>query len=245
MWARAVCCNGTVIFSLSASSAEGTNQYLIMMKTKLSPSKFLARSLWLSAGVGCALALSPVAARAQDDTDSKKTEASKPQPTDPVESKKGQLNQADPGGTVKLTSKEVAFVKEAGAGNAAEIKMGELALKNADSQDVKDFAQMMIKDHSQANDDLSAVARNHNIDFPPDAPEKEKELGKKMLDVKGAAFDKAYIKHAVADHEKDVAEYKEAKKEVKDKKLVEYVDKTIPVVEGHLKDAKAIEAKMK
>ena len=214
-----------------------------MKHTLFYPNPFV-RSLWLSAGVSCALALSPVATRAQD-TDSKKTEASQPQPTDPVESKKGQLNQADPGGTVKLTGTEVAFIKEAGAGNAAEIKMAELALKNAESQDVKDFAQMMIKDHSQANDDLALVAKNHNIDFPPDAPEKEKALGKKMLDVKGAAFDKAYMKHAVEDHEKDVADYKKAEKQVKDKKLVEYVDKTTPIIEGHLKMAKEVDAKVK
>ena len=214
------------------------------MKTTRIRSHLFTPSLWLSAGVGCALALSPVVTHAQE-TDSKKTEASQPQPTDPVESKKGQLNQADPGGTVKLTSTEVAFIKEAGAGNAAEVKMAELALKNAESQEVKDFAQMMIKDHSQANDDLAVVAHNHNIDFPPDAPEKEKELGKKMLDVKGAAFDKAYVKHAVEDHTEDVAEYKKAEKQVKDKKLVEYVDKTTPIVEEHLKSAKELEAKIK
>ena len=203
------------------------------------------RSLWLSVGVGCALAcaqLGPVL-HAQDEAT--KEQASKPQPTDPTASKQGELNQASPGGTVKLTSAEVAFVKEAGAGNAAEVKMAELALKNADSQQVKDFAQMMIKNHTQANEDLAVVAKNHNITFPPDAPEKEKELGKKMLDVKGAAFDKAYVKHAVKDHTKDVAAYKKAAGEIKDEKLVEYVQKTTPIVEAHLDAAKKLEASMK
>ena len=213
------------------------------MKTIPIPSALFTRALWLSASVGCALALLPVAVHAQS-SDTKKTEASQPQPTDPVESKKGELNQANPGGTTKLTDTEVTFIKEAGAGNAAEVKMAELALKNAESQDVKDFAQMMIKDHSQANDDLAVVARNHNITFPPDAPEKEKELGKKMLDVKGEAFDKAYVMHAVKDHTKDVADYKKAGKEVKDGKLVDYVTKTTPIIEAHLKAAKELEAKM-
>ena len=137
------------------------------------------------------------------------------------------------------------FVKEAGAGNAAEIKMGELALKNAESQQVKDFAQMMITDHTAANEELGAVAKNHNIDFPPEPPAKEKELGKKMLDVKGAAFDKAYMTHAVKDHTEDLAEYKKAKSEVKDAKLVEYTDKTEQMVAKHLEEAKKIEAGMK
>ncbi len=186
----------------------------------------------------------PLAVQAQK-TDAEKEEASKPQPNDPAASKQGELNQAKPGGTVKLTAKEVAFVKEAGAGNAAEVKMAELALKNAESQEVKDFAQMMIKDHAQANEDLAVVAKNHNITFPPDAPEDEKALGKKMLDVKGAAFDKAYVKHAVEDHTKDVAEYKKAMGEVKDEKLVEYVNKVEPIVAHHLEEAKKLKASMK
>ena len=61
MWKRAVSCNGSVIVFLSAASAGMANPPLkSMMKNTLLPSKFLARSLWLSAGVGCALALAPV-----------------------------------------------------------------------------------------------------------------------------------------------------------------------------------------
>ena len=104
---------------------------------------------------------------------------------------------------------------------------------------------MMITDHSAANEELAVVAQNHNIDFPPDAPESEKALGMKMLDVKGAAFDKAYIDHAVEDHTQDLAEYKKAKVEVKDEKLKEYVDKTEKVVAAHLAKAKELKAKMK
>lgn len=168
-----------------------------------------------------------------------------PQPGDPDASKAGKLNKAEPGGSVKLTAKETLFVKMAGGGNAAEVKMAELALKNAESQDVKDFAQMMISDHTAANEELGVIAKNHNIDFPPDAPEKEKELGKKMLDVKGAAFDKAYMDHAVKDHTEDVAEYKKAKSEVKDAKLVAYTEKTEKIVAKHLEEAKKIDAKLK
>ncbi len=205
---------------------------------------FTSRSLWLSLGAGCALATLPFAAKvsAQDPT---KVKAAEPQPGDPAASKAGKLNKAEAGGPVKLTAKETLFVKTAGAGNAAEIKMAELALKNAESPDVKMFAEMMIKDHTAANEELGEVAKNHNIDFPPDAPEKEKVLGMKMLDVKGAAFDKAYMDHAVTDHTEDLAEYKKAMTEVKDAKLVAYTTKTEKIVAKHLQEAKTIDAKFK
>ena len=59
-----------------------------------------------------------------------------------------------------------------------------------------------------------------------------------MTSLKGTAFDTAYAKHAVVDHEKDLKEYKRRKAKVKDKELLAYVDKTEPIIDGHLKMAK-------
>lgn len=213
------------------------------MKPHSSLSSVLTRSLWLPVGVGCALAFAPLGIRAQDDT-AAKDKAAQSQPTDPVESKTGKLNQARAGGAVKLTAKESELVKSLGAGNAGEIRLAELALKNARSQQVKDFAQMMITDHSKANDQLSQVAKNHNIDFPPEPPAEAVEMSKTLLDLKGTEFDKKYMGEAVTDHTNDLAEYKKAKGEVKDHLLVEYVKSTEPVVAKHLKEAKAIDAKL-
>ena len=61
-----------------------------------------------------------------------------------------------------------------------------------------------------------------------------------MKDLKGSVFDGAYIKHAVADHETDVKEYQKAKKTAKNPELVAYIDKTLPIIEGHLKMAKEL-----
>ncbi len=217
---------------------------ILPMKTHPSFPTILTRSLWLSASVGCVLALTPITTRAQSD-DAAKDKAAESQPTDPVESKTGHLNQAKAGGAAKISAKDAEFVEAFGSGNAGEIRFAELALKNAESEDVKKFAQMMITDHSKANDQLAQVAKNHNIDFPPAPPAEAVEMSKTLLDVKGAEFDKKYIGAMLTDHTNDVAEYKKAKSEVKDHLLKEYVDSTEPVVAEHLKACKAIEAKLK
>lgn len=204
---------------------------------------FITRSLSLSIGVGCALAVSPIRVSAQD-ADATKEKAAQSQPTDPVESKTGQLNQAKAGGSVKLTGKETELVTLFGAGNAGEIRLAELALKNAESQDVKDYAQMMVTEHSKANDELSQIAKNHNIDFPPAPPAAAVEMSKTLLDLKGAAFDKKYMGEVVTGHTNDLAAYKKAKGVAKDELLVKYVDGTEPIVAEHLKKAKQIEAKL-
>ena len=121
----------------------------------MKPNRF--RPLWLS--VGCALAFAPLGASAQSDA-ATKDKAAQSQPTDPVESKTGELNQAKAGGAVKLTGKEAECVMMFGSGNAGEIRLAELALKNAESPAVKEYAQMMINDHSKANDELAQIAKN-------------------------------------------------------------------------------------
>ena len=203
----------------------------------------ITRSLWLSVGVGCAMALSPISASAQSD-DAAKDKAAQSQPTDPVESMTGKLNQAKAGGPVKIGAKDAEVVMMFGSGNAGEIRFAELALKNAQSQDVKDFAQMMITEHSKANDQLAQVAKDHNIDFPPAPPAAAVEMSKTLLDVKGAEFDKKYMGEVVTAHTNDLAAYKKAKGEVKDHLLTEYVASTEPVVAEHLKKAKEIDAKL-
>ena len=103
---------------------------------------------------------------------------------------------------------------------------------------------MLIKHHTMANEELGEVAKNHNIDFPPDAPEKAKEEGKKLLDVKGAEFDKIYLGDVVKYHSTALAEYKKAAAEVKDPKLVTYTEKTEKLLTKHYEEAKKLDAKV-
>lgn len=212
---------------------------------KITPSRFpkLAPSLCLTVGFGCALALSSLTASAQS-SDPATEKASQGQPTDPIESKTGELNQAKAGGAVKLTAKEAECVTMFGSGNVGEIRLAELALKNSENAEVKAYAQMMITAHSKANDELTQVARHHNIDFPPAPPAAAYQMSKTLLDVKGPAFDKAYMGEVVTGHTNDLAAYKKAKGEVKDDLLKKYVDGTEPMVAKHLKEAKEIDAKL-
>ncbi len=154
------------------------------------------------------------------------------------------MNKAS-GSAAKLTSEEEAFIKSAGAGNSAEIQMAETALKKSQNPDVKEFAQMMVNDHTTANDDLSQVAKAHNLSFPPAAPAKEVAMDTTMTALTGATFDKTYIKHMVAGHTKVLSEYKKAAGEVKDPALAAYVTKVTPTVEAHLKAAQDLEGKLK
>ncbi len=212
---------------------------------KTIPSRFpkIASSFWPAVSVGCVLALSPLAACAQG-TDPAIYTASQSQPTDPIESKTGELNQAEPGGPVKIAAQDTLYVIMFGSGNVGQIRLGELALKNSNDPEVKEFAQMMIDAHCKANDQLLAMAKDHNIDFPPAPPAAAYKLSQTMLGLKGPEFDKVYLGLLVKAHTNDLAALKRAKGEVKNDLLTAYVEDSETTVAKHLKKAKEIDERL-
>src|ERR1017187_2427222 len=61
----------------------------------------------------------------------------------------GSMDQASP---AKLSAADKKFIKEAAEGGMAEVELGQLAVQKASSDDVKQFGQRMVDDHSKAND---------------------------------------------------------------------------------------------
>src|SRR6058998_927114 len=66
------------------------------------------------------------------------------------------------------TSSPESFMKDAAQGGMAEVKMGQLATKNAKDPEIKKFGQMMVTDHGAAGKDLEALAKKKNFTLPTD-----------------------------------------------------------------------------
>lgn len=123
-----------------------------------------------------------------------------------------------------------------------EVELGKIAGKNGQKREVKDFGSRMVTDHGKANDDLKAVASKMNVTVPDDVSAKHKATIDKMSKMSGAAFDSAYTKAMVQDHEKDIAEFEKARGEVSNEELKAFIDKTVPVTKEHLEMAKNMQA---
>jgi putative membrane protein len=131
-----------------------------------------------------------------------------------------------------------AFLKKAIEGNFAEVSMGDLAQKNGQSEDVKSYGKMLSADHAAANQKALEVAKSLGMNPPSEPNAKQKADYEKMSKMSGADFDKMFATHMVADHQKDIAEYKKATKN-KDA-AGEYAAGQINMLQKHLDTAKSL-----
>jgi putative membrane protein len=127
------------------------------------------------------------------------------------------------------------FLKAAIEGNLAEVEMGKLAQENGNSDDVRSFGQMLEKDHSDANQKATAAANSLGV-TPPTAPNsKQKAAHDRMAKLSGVAFDRAFAKHMVDDHKKDIKDYEKEAKKTDD--AGKYANEALPTLRKHLDTA--------
>jgi putative membrane protein len=143
-----------------------------------------------------------------------------------------------------LASADKSFVKDAASGGMMEVELGQVAVQNAVSQDVKDFGQRMVTDHGKANDELKSIVATKDIQLPTQMERKDKAAFEKLSKVSGNDFDKKYMQAMVKDHKKDIADFKKATKKVKDPEINAWAAKTLPTLEQHLQLAKEVAQKL-
>ncbi|HEY3705700.1 MAG TPA: DUF4142 domain-containing protein [Terracidiphilus sp.] len=134
------------------------------------------------------------------------------------------------------------FVDMAAQTDMVEANLGQLAATNADSQQVKDYAQTLVTDHTSDFAQLKMAAQQGgglNVPTSIDAAH-NKMMIDPMGKLKGAAFDKKYVQEMVAGHTKALAEYKKQAASAKDPAIKSYAEAAIPVLEKHLAGAKEL-----
>ena len=137
-----------------------------------------------------------------------------------------------------LSASDKKFMHNAALGGIAEVQMSELAVQKASNAQVKQFAEKMVTDHSKANDKLKQIATSKNVILPTAMSTAAKRETDKLSKMSGAAFDREYMKHQLADHKKVVAEFRAATKQARDPDLKQFAQDTLPTIEQHLEMAK-------
>jgi putative membrane protein len=100
------------------------------------------------------------------------------------------------------------FVRSALQGGMAEVELGQLATQKGSSDDVKQFGQKMVDDHTKLGDQMKQVAEQLGVKPPEKISKKDNQLMAKLEGLSGTQFDDAYIEAMVKDHRKDADDFK-------------------------------------
>ena len=139
--------------------------------------------------------------------------------------------------------KPVDFVTKAGEAGMFEIQTSKLALQRSHNTEIREFAKHMIHDHEAAATDLKHVAMKDHIRVPTmldhGMKDKYKDLAKK-----GDDFDKKYVHLQVDAHNDAVNLFTDYSQNGEDARLKDFAGKTLPTLQMHQNDIKAIHDKM-
>jgi putative membrane protein len=136
------------------------------------------------------------------------------------------------------------FAQLAAAGGVAEVEFAKMTLQKSKAKSVKDFADMMTKDHGAANDKLRELAEAAKIPLPVDVTPDHKEARKWLDGLEGAAYDVAYIKNQIVEHQKTVLLLEWEINSGEDAQLQRFAADTLPKVLHHLQAAQTIHAEL-
>ena len=145
-------------------------------------------------------------------------------------------------GTAGTGAPDADFIEEQLVDGNKEVELGRLAQQKASNPEVREFAQMMVQDHTQAGDELKQIASKHNIQ-PPTAGDRDAhaDLQEKLTNASGAEFDREYIDAMVDDHEKAVNDVKDKAEDADNPEVKQWAAKTLPTLQQHLDRAKQIQ----
>ena len=143
-----------------------------------------------------------------------------------------------------FTSVEREFITKVAAKGMYEVEVSKLAVDKAMSPAVRDFAKTMVTHHTQMNNEVVALMSARGVAPPRGlAADKATKLHRLASLPKSDAFDNGYIRVVgVEDHRNAVAMFEKARREVKDRQLREFIDRSLATMSMHLQMAQGVVA---
>jgi len=166
-----------------------------------------------------------------------------------------------------ISTSDKNWVSDQLADGTAEIELAKMAKDHAASAEVKQFADMMVRDHTKAGEELKQIATSYAIPTDVKIDDKHQNLMDKLSKLNGREFDHEFMEAMVNDHQDAVRDLRSRVNEqrslgdrvtgknpenpaaVKPEKADNRIDaslnhwaaNTLPTVERHLDRAKQIE----
>jgi putative membrane protein len=131
-----------------------------------------------------------------------------------------------------LTAKE--YVEKAAIADLFEVEAGKVALGASNEKGVKDFAEMMIRDHTDSTNKIKgAVAGNRDLAVPAKLDAEHEDMLRRLKNADKNGFDRLYLQMQLEGHEKALALHRGYAVGGDDASLRKVAADLTPVVQKH------------
>lgn len=134
---------------------------------------------------------------------------------------------------VTLSAQDQSFATTAATAGLSEVQEGKLAASKGDKS-VKEVGNRMVTDHTKANDTLSSLAAAKGLTLPDSLTSVQAAQLAHLQDLKGTAFDSAYLKDQRQAHEKAIKLFETEAASGTDADLKTFAQNTLPMLKMHL-----------
>lgn len=132
------------------------------------------------------------------------------------------------------------FVVKAGEIDLAEINIGRLAQQRSSRQDIRQFANQLVQDHSQHLTMLNQVANRNNLRGAERMDQDHQQLFQKLASMQGQEFDREFIHKMVEGHKKAIGLYEHASQNCKNAELKNLATQTLATLRQHEQTARQL-----
>jgi putative membrane protein len=130
------------------------------------------------------------------------------------------------------------FLEDALKGDNSEMTLGQMAAERAHDPAVRDYGRTLHDDHAKAKADALTVARRMGVADTREMMPEAKAEQRKLSRLRGAAFDREFVRYMRHDHEKDVAEFKA--ESARPGEVGQLAERTLPDLQKHLDIARRL-----
>ena len=136
---------------------------------------------------------------------------------------------------------DARFLMDAVRGDIAEVKLGELAQQQGQSEGVREFGEMLVEDHSKALKQTAELAKDLDVIPPAEPTAEQKRKHDAMAALSGAEFDRQFAAEMVKGHQEEIAKY-ERQAQSGDSKVAKLAEELLPALEQHLAAAQRLQS---
>jgi len=135
----------------------------------------------------------------------------------------------------------MVYVSKAGAADLYEIQASQMATRRARRPQVRDFAQMLIADHTHSTQMVSEAAHSDGLDPRPPVLERSQRMMLRQLEAaRDRDFDRLYLSQQIPAHVQGLALHRAYARRGEGAALRRTAGEIVPVVEHHLARAREL-----